>query len=326
MDAAKASVKKFMSSSGHHDTSVHEKVAPAVQQETINREQHERQTTAVDKEVHQDHYHTTVQPVKDSEVLPEQHHHNMMPTEHRSFEHDNSDSVKRSLDTEQAKYYDTTSQVEGRHTTTAEPTVAGEHVHHHVHETIQPVVQKQTVEPHVMHTTVPVHEVHHNESKHHASSALPAVSMDDFKKSGGALTGRDERHDRFDGCPPEQISGNTGGHSSSTTSSAVPPTTGSSTSRDLNGTTSNSSSMAPNTITDTKSSSSGGPFNSHKHDPSLSQSTSNSSGHQHPTPASYGNDMHTENTSSTSQSKPSMMDKLNPKMDADGDGKSGMMS
>ncbi len=143
MEAAKNSVKKFMSNSGHHETTVHESVAPAVQQETVQKEQHERQTTAIDKEVHQDHYHTTEQPVKHSEVLPEQHHQNVMPTEHRSYEHDNADEVQRKLATEQSRYRDDTHHVEGARTSTAEPTVAGEHVHHHVHETIQPVVQKR---------------------------------------------------------------------------------------------------------------------------------------------------------------------------------------
>lgn len=41
MDAAKAAVKDFMAKSGHHDTTVHEKVAPAVTHETVERTQHE---------------------------------------------------------------------------------------------------------------------------------------------------------------------------------------------------------------------------------------------------------------------------------------------
>jgi len=50
---------------------------------------------------------------------------------------------------------------------------------------------------------------------------------------------------------------------------------------------------------------------------------SDSSKHAHPQPASYGNDMHTDKTTSTH--KPSMMDKLNPSKDANGDGKAGFM-
>ena len=63
--------------------------------------------------------------------------------------------------------------------------------------------------PHVTHTTVPIHEVHHNEAKHHAASALPAVSMEQFKKQGGA-TGKGENIEVFEGHPHalgEQLSG-----------------------------------------------------------------------------------------------------------------------
>lgn len=292
MEAAKAHVKKFISKDGSHDTSIHEKVAPAVQQETVNRTQHDEATTAVDREVHQDHYHTTEQPVFDKEVLPEQHHHSLLPTEERSYEHDDSSRVKERLAQEASQYKSSQAKVEGAHSTSAAPDVAGEHVHHHVYETVQPVVQKETVEPHVVHTTKPIHEVHHNEAQHHSASALPAVSMDEFKNKGGALTGRDERKDRVAGCPPDQFSphGNGHGHSHTSHDSGVVPS-------------------STNTL----------------------GSTSNS--HSHPVGASYGNDMHNDSSRSfgsvdgrEQQTKPSMMDKLNPKKDADNDGKAGMMN
>ena len=80
-------------------------------------------------------------------------------------------------------------------------------------QTIQPVVQKETIQPSVVHTTVPIHEVHENEAKHHATSALPAVSMADFKKQGGSLTGREERYDGFEG-EPRAVGGALGGSTS----------------------------------------------------------------------------------------------------------------
>ena len=113
-------------------------------------------TTAVDKEVHQgmigsseleitskklihpsDHYHTSVQPVKAAETLPEQHHHRMVPVEERQFDHGSNDDVKGRLAQESSKFRDESQRVEGSHMTSAAPAVAGEHVHHHVHETIQ---------------------------------------------------------------------------------------------------------------------------------------------------------------------------------------------
>ncbi|KAK3703221.1 hypothetical protein LTR37_014561 [Vermiconidia calcicola] len=290
MEAAKASVKKFVGKSGQHDTTVHEKVAPAVVDEQVARTEHENITSAIDREVHQDHYHTTVQPVNDREVLPEEHHHNAAPVEHRSFEHDNPQDVERRLAEERAQFQNRKSHFEGEHTRSTDPAVMGEHKHHHVYENIQPVVNKQTIEPHVVHTTVPIHEVHHNATQHHAASALPAVSMDEFKKQGGSLTGREERKDHFKDEPrlvgDKGIAGRTRSGSSSSSSSDEEKrrtrTTGTGTSG--YGTTGSS---AP--------------------------------GYGTTSPGNTGYDTNSSNT------KPSFMDKLNPSKDANGDGSAGFM-
>ena len=96
----------------------------------------------VDREVHQEHYHTTEQPVKHAEVLPETHHHREVPVETREFQHGRGDDTKRALADQQAGYQSTHTRVEGEKTRSTDGTVAGEHVHHHVNETIQPVVHK----------------------------------------------------------------------------------------------------------------------------------------------------------------------------------------
>lgn len=201
MDKAKAVVSDFMKKAGHHDTTVHERVAPAVTHETVVKQRHEEIQTAVDKEIHQDHYHTSVQPIKAKEVLPERHTHNMTGVEHRTYEHGNDREIAARLEREAAQFKDR--RVEGgvSETRSQGPTIVGEHIHHHVHETIQPVVQKETIQPTVIHTTIPVHEVHHNPPQHHAASALPAVSLEEFKAQGGTLSGREERYDGFEGEP-----------------------------------------------------------------------------------------------------------------------------
>jgi len=310
MEAAKAHVKKFISRDGHHDTTIDEKVAPAVQHETVKRTQHEQATTAVDREVHQDHYHTSEQPVFDKEVLPEQHHQNILSTEERAFEHDNPSQVKERLAAEQAKYRDTQTHVEGERTAEAAPVVGGEHVHHHVHETIQPIINKETVEPHVVHTVKPIHEVHHN-AAHHTASALPPVSMDEFKKQGGSLTGRAERHDAFEGCPPEQFAQH--GHKSHDSGLAAGAGAGALGGAAATRHRSGSASSSDNEKRTDKAGLTGGAVGA-----------AGGHGHQHPEPASYGNDMHVK-TDGKQQNKPSLMDKLNPKVDANGDGKPGFM-
>ncbi|KAH7355442.1 hypothetical protein BKA65DRAFT_425647 [Rhexocercosporidium sp. MPI-PUGE-AT-0058] len=279
MDKAKAAVNDFLSKDGKHDTTVHESVNPAVTNEHVTRTQHENVTTAVEREVHQDHYHTSVQPIQDREILPEQHTHQMAGVETRNIKHGNDDHVKQRLEAEKAQFKNTRTVGDTQHTSSANPTIAGEHVHHHVHENIQPVIQKETIQPSVVHTTIPVHEVHQNEPKHHTASALPPVTMDEFKRQGGNLSGREERSDAFAG-EPRSVGGTLGGAGAAGTTSLTEKDGHRGNRGHHSGTTGTGAGI----------------------DPSTSHSSHN-----------------------TTHSKPSLLDKLNPKKDADGDGKAGFM-
>lgn len=279
MDKAKVAVSEFMQKAGHHDTTVHEKVAPAVINESVTKHRHEEAQTAIDREVHQDHYHTSVQPIKDREVLPEQHSHQMAAVEEREIQHGDASAIKARLEQERMQFQNTRTEGGTKESHSVAPVIAGEHVHHHVHETIQPVVNKETIQPSVVHTTVPIHEVHQNEAKHHAASALPAVSMADFKKQGGSLTGREERYDGFEG-EPRAVGGALGGGS----------TTGTST----------------------------GHHTGH-HGTSGIDSTSGTTGSS--TTGGYGSGPSGDGYDTTGTKKASLMDKLNPMKDSDGDGK-----
>jgi len=291
MNKAKAAVSEFLSKDGKHDTTVHETVNPAVTNEHVKRTQHENATTAVDREVHQDHHHTSVQPIQDREVLPEQHTHQVAGVEHRNFKHGDDSHIKERLDAEKTQFKNTRTVGDTQHTASASPSVAGEHVHHHVHENIQPVVQKETIQPSVVHTTIPVHEVHHNEAKHHTASQLPAVSMDEFQRQGGSLAGREERTDAFGG-EPKAVGGTLGGVGAKGTTS----------------------------LTENDSTRSGHHNGSHVGSTGTAGTTSTSG--THGTTRSNGTSA-TDTT--TTGHKPSLMDKLNPKVDANGDGKAGFM-
>ncbi|KAK8026699.1 hypothetical protein PG991_003755 [Apiospora marii] len=206
MEKAKQAIRDFTSKSGHHDTTVHSATAPSVEHEAVKPQQHENINTAIDREVHQDHYHQTVQPVEAHEVLPEQHHHKLGGVEHREFDHRNNEETRRRLAAETEGFHDERVVHDTTRTKAHAPVVEGEHVHHHLHETIQPVVHKETIEPHVVHTTVPIHETHHNKAQHHQTTTLPAVNMSDWQSQGGLLHGRDERYDNFEG-QPEDVGG-----------------------------------------------------------------------------------------------------------------------
>ena len=119
---------------GHHDTTVHETVAPAVVNEKITKHRHEEATTAIDREIHQDHHHTSIQPVLDREVLPEKHSHNIVGVETREHRHGDDAAVKARLEQERLQFQNTRTHGETKETHSVAPVIAGEHIHHHVHE------------------------------------------------------------------------------------------------------------------------------------------------------------------------------------------------
>lgn len=121
------------------DTTVDAEVAPAVEHTHVKKQHETREQTFVNKEIHQDHYHTTVQPLKDSEVLPEKHHHTQ-EMEHRSINHDDG-AAKAKAEADRAVFENTSEQKQFA-SKTREPTQTEEHVHHHLHETVQPVIEK----------------------------------------------------------------------------------------------------------------------------------------------------------------------------------------
>ena len=136
MDKAKAAVKGFVSKGGIHDTTVSERVAPAITNETITKQKHEETTAAIDREVHQDHYHTTVQPVQDRDVLPEQHSNRVAPVEEREFGTPGGADrgLKERIEQEAAGFQNTRTKGATEESYSTGATVAGEHVHHHIYE------------------------------------------------------------------------------------------------------------------------------------------------------------------------------------------------
>lgn len=144
MDAAKQAVSEFIRKNGHHDTTVHERVLPAVTHQTITRTEHEEIEVAIDKESHIDHFHHTLLPITDSETLEVQHRANVLPVENSHFEHDDRDEVQRRVAAEAAKYRDEVEHVEGERTHTNLPSMESSRYHHHVHEVVIPILNKRS--------------------------------------------------------------------------------------------------------------------------------------------------------------------------------------
>lgn len=347
MDKAKHAVSSFLSRDGKHDTTVHETVNPAVVNEHVTRTQHEEAQRVIDREVHQDHYHTSVQPVKDKEILPEQHTHNQAQVENREIKHGDDSHIRSRLEAEKQQFR-STREVGDVHTTQSQGRdVVGEHIHHHVHENIQPVIQKETIQPSVVHTTIPVHEVHQNEAKHHTASALPAMSIDEFKRNGGSLSGREERRDHFMG-EPKSVGGTLGGAGAAGTTSLTERAgyRGRRHHKRSNSNSSYSSSSDDDEIRRSKGSKLGGYANrSHRSKNPLSSShtaggysSTNTSGNTAvPKSTGLGSNHGPSgalnnrgaaagtNAAHTTDTKPSLLDRLNPMKDTDHDGKKGFL-
>ncbi|KAH6704223.1 hypothetical protein BKA61DRAFT_636074 [Leptodontidium sp. MPI-SDFR-AT-0119] len=139
------------------DATVDAQVNPAVEHTHVKKAHETREQTFVEKEKHQDHYHTTIQPLKDTEVVPEKHDYTSVQKERVVNKDDGSAKAKAENDT------------------------AG-HVHHHLHETVQPVIDKEVIVPSVTHKKVDVHEKIQEQSKHHGVTTNSSMSVDEFQK------------------------------------------------------------------------------------------------------------------------------------------------
>jgi len=121
-------------------TTVTEEVAPAVEHETVKKQHETQEQTVIDKERHQDHYHTTVQPLKDREVKATKEDEVTAERQYKNVDHRDS-GVKDKVH-DRADGFDDTTVEQNSEVKTQAPTLTGEHVHHHLHETIQPVIEK----------------------------------------------------------------------------------------------------------------------------------------------------------------------------------------
>ncbi|KAK5072219.1 hypothetical protein LTR64_003999 [Lithohypha guttulata] len=335
MEAARAAVSKITSRTGHR-TDVDEVVNPAVVQEVVKPHRHEETQEAIDREVHQHHYHTTVQPIAHREVAPEKHVHNVVPQIEREFRHDNEAETARRVSAELSQFKNTQTVTNTTTSTQAAAAVVGEHVHHHVHETVQPVIHKETIRPEVVHTTVPIHEVHVESAQHHGLSALPMKTLDEFRAAGGVLQGsKSHTHEEYDGAPRpynEKLKTTIdkvlpGHHTTGTTGTTGAGLTGA-------GLTGTHSGTSGTSLTGTHSSghhtgalgagaagagTAGALGTTGRHRRGSNSSSSSDESRRRPD-SGYSGDRSTR-----SGNKPSLMDKLNPRVDANGDGQPGFM-
>ncbi|KAI0465708.1 hypothetical protein F4859DRAFT_519819 [Xylaria cf. heliscus] len=168
-------------SSGNKDaTSITKETAPVVEHETIQRKHEQREQKVLDRERHQDHYKTTVQPLKEREVMPEEHKHEQADIQHQHINRDQGET-KAMHEHMQGQFKDISKEAGTHSKTVQEPTMTSERAHHHFHETIQPVVEKETVMPSVTHKTIPVKETIQEPALDEGVTVNPPMSREEFE-------------------------------------------------------------------------------------------------------------------------------------------------
>lgn len=125
-------------------------VAPVVKHEHVTKTQHQEVQHVVDRERHQDHFHTTVQPLQDHETKETQHLHKEVETKFREFDLEDEEKTRERLAAEQAQFQNTKTEKAMDQTSSVGQTKVHEHVHHHLHETVQPVIEKGKWESNVL--------------------------------------------------------------------------------------------------------------------------------------------------------------------------------
>jgi hypothetical protein len=333
MQRAKAAATSFLSRDGKHKTTVEQDVNAAVTEEHVKPHEHETVLTAVDREVHQDHHQTRIQPIQAKETLAETSKHVMAPTVHKTFDHTNEAETRQKLEAERAAFTNTSVTHETTHSTTMAPAVTAERVHHHVHEHIQPVIHKEVIAPHVVHKTVPIHETHHAAPVHHEVTTLPVKTLEEFQATGGSLQSENSHVLReYEGCPgpynkdkelPSSALGSGHGHTHgqhATTATTMHQTTSSASAR------SDSDAGSGEYMTSSKTRGLGATGAAGAATAGVAGTSSTER-----TPRTGENLATTTSTTSAGSAgerphKPSLRERLDPRIDADGDGKKGILS
>jgi len=121
--------------------------------------------------------------------LPTEHKHEQLATEHRHHEVPMAEQDAARHQKMQTGISDHQKIAPTERNTVEGGTNVNHLTHHHIHESIQPVIQRETVQPSVIHTTKNVHEHITDRPIVHDQTVEPTLSINQFKDKVGHLTG-----------------------------------------------------------------------------------------------------------------------------------------
>ncbi|KAK4687664.1 hypothetical protein P7C73_g2457, partial [Tremellales sp. Uapishka_1] len=199
-------VKSFLKDSNKADsTEVCSEVAPEVVQETVRPTEQVETAEAIDRERHVHHHQHRVQPIVDQQTLDTQHVHSTAAAVTREHKEEMLPEHQQKLNEQRTAFQNTQTQADVERTGVNLGTHVNEHEHHHIHETIQPVINRETIAPTTVHQTNVIHEKIHDAPIVHEATTLPTITQSEFlknKTSGPhAHTDSGHSHQFYEGAP-----------------------------------------------------------------------------------------------------------------------------
>jgi len=216
-------VKDLLTSGKGHTTTVDSNIQPEVVHETVKPiEQIETVKNVVEeRDIH--HHQHRILPVVDRAQAETKHESVNLGTEHRHHEQKMADADRARL--QQMHHAVKDEQVVApteRHVTEIGGATK-ELVNHHIHETIQPVIEREVVAPTVVHQQATVHHHIHEKPVVHDQTVEPTLSMSEFQSKFGNVGAptHSVHHDMKPNVVPteshrERVSEHTGNTSSGT--------------------------------------------------------------------------------------------------------------
>ncbi|KAG5643862.1 hypothetical protein DXG03_009546 [Asterophora parasitica] len=162
-----------------------ERARPPEREEIMRHREH-------DRHAHQDQHHR--QPVvdEDENVGPEKHPTKVQPITNIRERHSSKDGIS---DEQVRGPRDSVENSPKERNVVDKGEKITELEKHHVHNIVQPVIDKQTISPNTIHTTIPIQHTTHDAPIIHEPQTHATVSVEDFLRKGGRLEGGLNRED-----------------------------------------------------------------------------------------------------------------------------------
>jgi len=159
----------------------------AVTHETHQRHEVEEVQRQREHERHVHHVQHHVQPVLDSEHSAEKVHSKIHPVTKVHETHASTDKDAALLTSVAGKHQDQYTEAPVHRQVVDKGEIVNENLHHHIHNVVQPVIEKDSHEYHRIQTVIPTHVVTHEAPIVHESTQHKPVSKDEFLSGGGSL-------------------------------------------------------------------------------------------------------------------------------------------